>query len=131
MDIFSKSEAETAMEKSESGMRKEGDRIIVSGPGFNRSWIESTFEITLPEGFSCDVESKGGSIDIAGLKGDVDASTGGGSVTLADIESNVDHPHFVSRTESAGDPSISAIFPAQDRDGKWSFRNWDAAAILC
>ncbi len=90
MDIFSKSEAEIAIEKSEAGFRKEGDRIIVSGPGFNRSWIDSNFEITLPVGFSCDIDTKGGSIDIAGLKGDVDASTGGGSVKLADIESNVD-----------------------------------------
>ncbi|MFO7891482.1 MAG: DUF4097 family beta strand repeat-containing protein [bacterium] len=90
MDIFSRNEAETAMEKSESGMRKEADRIIISGPGFDRSWIESRFEITLPEDFSCDIDSKGGSIDIAGLRGDVDASTGGGSVKLTDIESNVD-----------------------------------------
>ena len=90
MDIFSKNEAEIAMEKSESGYRKEGDRIIVSGEGFNRSWIQSNFDITLPAGFSCDIESEGGNIDISGLKGDVDAATGGGSVVLADIESNVD-----------------------------------------
>ncbi len=90
MDIFSKSEAEIAMEKSEAGIKQEGNRITVSGPGFNRSWINSKFQITLPAGFSCDIKTKGGSIDIAGLSGDVNASTGGGSVTLADIESNVD-----------------------------------------
>lgn len=90
MDIFTKSEAKIAMEQSEAGLKKEGNRIIISGPGFNRSWINSDFEIKLPVGFSCDIESEGGSIDIAGLKGDVDASTDGGSVTLTDIESNVD-----------------------------------------
>ena len=87
MDIFSESEAKTAMEKSETGIRQEGNKIIISGPGFSRIWIRSVFRINLPAGFSCDIETKGGLIDISGLNGDVKAKTGGGKIILADLKS--------------------------------------------
>lgn len=87
MDIFSESEAKTAMEKSETGIRQEGNKIIISGPGFGRIWISSVFRINLPAGFSCDIETRGGLIDISGLNGDVKTKTGGGNIILADLKS--------------------------------------------
>jgi len=85
MDIFSENEAKRAMEESESGYMKRGNNIIISGPAFDRSWINSYFEITLPKSFSCDIETQGGDLKIIGVQGRVDAGTGGGDVELEDI----------------------------------------------
>lgn len=90
MDIFTKAEAEAAMEESESGYQKTGNTITVSGPAFDRNWIHSRFDINVPADFDCDIETQGGELDIGGLKGDLDASTGGGNITLFDIDGTVE-----------------------------------------
>ena len=41
MDIFSRSEAEAAVEETERGYVQQGNTIRIGGPAFNRRWIES------------------------------------------------------------------------------------------
>ena len=89
MDIFTKSEAEAAMEESKTGYVQEGNTITIGGPAFDRKWIQSTFEIFLPVEFNCNIETQGGELTIEGIKGTVDASTGGGEVTLTKIDGPV------------------------------------------
>ena len=89
MDIFSKNEAEIAMKTSENNYQQKGDAIYIGGAGFNRKWIESSFEIWVPVEFHCDIETQGGDLDIENLKGNVQAKTGGGDVEIADIDGTI------------------------------------------
>ena len=89
MDIFSENEAKTAMRETESGYEKSGNTIRIGGPAFDRNWIESRFNITLPSAFNCDVETDGGDLDISKLQGEVRASTGGGDILLNTIDGDV------------------------------------------
>ena len=90
MDIFTKDEAEAAMEESETGYRQQGNTITVGGPAFDRRWIQSKFEISVPMEFNCDIESQGGDLSITEIQGSVEASTGGGDIDLTDIDGLVD-----------------------------------------
>ena len=89
MDIFSKSEAEIAMKTSENNYQKKDDAIYIGGAGFNRKWIESSFEIWVPVEFHCSIETEGGDLDIENLKGDIKAITGGGDVEITDIDGTI------------------------------------------
>jgi len=90
MDIFSKSEAEAAMKESETGYVQNGNTIRIGGPAFERSWIQSAFDIYVPVEFNCDIESRGGDLSVAGIKGSIKASTGGGDITLKEIDGPVE-----------------------------------------
>lgn len=90
MDIYTKTEAEAAMEESESGYSKQGNTVHVGGAGFSRRWIQSRFTVTVPADFSCDIETEGGALDLRGMQGNVDANSGGGEITLYDIGGVVD-----------------------------------------
>jgi DUF4097 and DUF4098 domain-containing protein YvlB len=85
MDIFSKGEAEAAMEETKGGYTKHGNTITVAGPAFDRSWIQSKFAIQVPEESNCEIETQGGDISITGVKANVDAASGGGDITLNSI----------------------------------------------
>jgi len=90
MDVFSKSEAEIAVEKTDASYSQTGNTIVIGGPAFSKRWIKSSFVIKVPAGFSCDLSLRAGAVSVTGLKGDVDASTGGGAVELADCYGNAD-----------------------------------------
>ncbi|MBN2030347.1 DUF4097 family beta strand repeat protein [bacterium] len=89
MDIFSRSEAEAAIEETEKGYIQQGNTISVGGPAFNRRWIESRFQIWVPVEFNCEVETEGGDLSVTGIKGTVEASTGGGEINLSGIDGPV------------------------------------------
>lgn len=90
MDIYTKSEAEAAMDESIAGYRQRGDIVTIGGPGFDRSWIHSYFTVTVPLEFDCDIETEGGDISIRDLTGDVIAGTGGGDLELESINGEVE-----------------------------------------
>lgn len=90
MDIYTKSEAEAAMEESQSGYSMQGNTIYVGGEGFNRRWIQSRFSVSIPADFNCDIDTDGGELDIRGVQGDVEANSGGGEITLHNIGGEVD-----------------------------------------
>lgn len=89
MDIFTKSEAEAAMSESETGYTQQGNTIQIGGPAFDRKWITSSFEITVPVEFNCDIKTQGGELSIEGIKGTIEASTGGGEIALSEIDGPV------------------------------------------
>jgi hypothetical protein len=73
-----------------------GADVVVEGEapsswGWN-SWnrFRVRFEIEVPERYNLDIDTSGGSIDIADLEGDVDCRTSGGSIRVADIAGRVD-----------------------------------------
>lgn len=101
MDIFSKSEAESAMEAAKSNYQQTDNTIEIGGPGFNRRWIQSDFKISVPIAFHCDIETKGGDVHIEALKGNVKTSTGGGDIRIVQIDGMIDV------TTGGGDIEIS------------------------
>lgn len=90
MDIFSKSEAESAMEAAKSNYQQTDNTIEMGGPGFNRRWIQSHFKIWIPIEFNCDIETEGGDVRIEALKGNVKTSTGGGDIRINKIDGMID-----------------------------------------
>jgi Toastrack DUF4097 len=48
------------------------------------------FEIEVPQQYNLDIDTSGGSIDIADLQGDIDCRTSGGSIRVADTDGRVD-----------------------------------------
>lgn len=54
-----------------------------------RNRIRTAFTIILPEQFSVDLQTSGGSITVASLQGEVDARTAGGSVRIGDTNGSV------------------------------------------
>ena len=90
MDIFTKEEAEAAMRESETGYVQQGNTIRIGGPAFERRWIQSRFEISVPVEFNCDIETRGGDVFVTDLHGSFDASTGGGDIEIASIDGRVD-----------------------------------------
>ncbi len=85
MDIFSRNEAEAAIEETERGYVQQGNTISVGGPAFNRRWIDSSFQIRVPVEFNCEVETEGGDLSVTGINGTVEASTGGGDIDLSHV----------------------------------------------
>ncbi len=85
--------------KDEDKMRvdinKSGDNVTIdgdldrSGFGFGSTSIRVTYKITLPENYSINLDTSGGSIEIEDLKGKVDAHTSGGSISVEDVEGDV------------------------------------------
>jgi DUF4097 and DUF4098 domain-containing protein YvlB len=85
-------------EDFELRFEQRGDDVVVEGerPGGgwsswgSRNRFKVHFEIEVPEEYDLDIETSGGSIAIADLRGDVDCNTSGGSVRVADIAGRVD-----------------------------------------
>jgi len=84
MDIFSKNEAEAAMETAKNNYQQKGESIYIGGAGFNRKWMQSRFEIWLPKEFNCSIETEGGDLEIENLRGNIEANTGGGDVEITE-----------------------------------------------
>ena len=89
MDIFSKNEAEAAMEAGENNYQQTGEFIFIGGAGFNRKWIQSRFEIWVPTEFHCSIETEGGDLKIENLQGNIKAYTGGGDVEITEIDGTI------------------------------------------
>ncbi len=89
MDIFSKNEAEAAMEAAEKNYRQKGESIYIGGAGFNRKWIQSRFEIWVPVKFHCSIETEGGDLKLENLRGNIEANTGGGDVEITETDGTI------------------------------------------
>ena len=89
MDIFSKNEAEAAMEAGENNYQQTGEFILIGGAGFNRKWIQSRFEIWVPTEFHCSIETEGGDLKIENLQGNIKANTGGGNISASETRYDV------------------------------------------
>jgi DUF4097 and DUF4098 domain-containing protein YvlB len=90
MDVYSEDEAREALRRSQSSYEQRDSEIEIRGDHSHRDWIESHFEIKIPEGFSVDVETSGGDLSVEKLSGEVRLKTSGGEIRLTDIEGDVD-----------------------------------------
>jgi DUF4097 and DUF4098 domain-containing protein YvlB len=78
--------------------RKSGDDVVIDGnydyERFRsifgrRSRLQVRFVITVPEKYNIDLKTKGGSIDVSEIEGDVKARTSGGSLRFAYVKGPV------------------------------------------
>lgn len=78
-----------SFEQSGDDVRIEGEAPDSWGwRGWNRFRVH--FEIEVPEHYDLNLDTSGGSIEIAALTGDVDCRTSGGSIRVADVDGRVD-----------------------------------------
>jgi hypothetical protein len=85
MDIYTKSEAEAAMQEAKSSYSREGDAVRIDGFDSDREWIQSEFDIFIPAAFACTIRTQGGEISVEGTEGTVSVSTGGGDISLKNL----------------------------------------------
>ncbi len=100
MDVFTRAEAETILEKSRSSYHQSGNTITIGGEYFRRDWIESEFTIKVPSGFNTSVGTRGGDITIGDVEGSVSLKTSGGDISLSRIGGKIN-----ART-SGGDVAV-------------------------
>lgn len=71
-----------------------GSSLKVLGELENRSYwgndIRVEFVIKVPEKYSLDLQTAGGSISISDLEGNIDAKTSGGSINIGDVKGDVE-----------------------------------------
>ncbi|MDH5468052.1 MAG: DUF4097 domain-containing protein [Candidatus Aminicenantes bacterium] len=95
----SSSRAERILEDFEVSFRQSGDTVYVTGEyrkgSLSRFWnnigryIRVKFQVTVPQEFNVDLKTRGGSISVDDLKGDVHSNTSGGSLTFSRIDGPV------------------------------------------
>lgn len=90
IDARTESEAKEILAKSRSGYSQSGDVIEIGGDYYDRDWIESDYEITVPKNFNVDVKTRGGDLTVGHLTGAVNLTTSGGEIRLNDIDGLVD-----------------------------------------
>ncbi len=90
IDTRSEEEAREILEKSRSGYTQRGDIIEIGGDYYDRDWLESDYEITVPQTFNVDIETRGGDLSVGHLTGTVKLGTSGGEIRLNDIDGLVD-----------------------------------------
>ncbi len=77
----------------EVNFEQDGSDLGISAKKQSKSWgwnKNAKFTITVPDSYNLDLGTGGGSIDIDGLQGDVEAKTSGGSIKLGMIDGNVE-----------------------------------------
>lgn len=89
MDVFTREEAETVLQKSKSSYTQNGNNIEVGGEYYRRDWIKSEFEVMAPASFGVDIQTRGGDIEISSLNGKIELSTSGGEIVLRDVGGDV------------------------------------------
>jgi len=106
MDVYTKKEAQTIVEKAKSSYRQRGDNIDIHGERYQRDWIESRLEIKVPRVYNVNVHTNGGDIEVGGLTGRVELRTSGGDIELRDIDGTVE------AVTSGGDIFVMAVTQA-------------------
>ena len=89
MDVYTEQEAKAVLKDLKSVYKQSGNTITVGTEGSYRSYMSSKFKITLPAVFNVDVDTKGGDILVADLKGTVKLKTSGGDIDLKSIDGEV------------------------------------------
>jgi DUF4097 and DUF4098 domain-containing protein YvlB len=102
MDVFTREEAETVLQKSASSYRQSGNDIEIGGENFSRDWIKSKFEVQLPFAFSADIQTRGGDISVEQINGEVELKTSGGDIELSELGGTV------SAVTSGGDITVNS-----------------------
>ncbi len=82
MDVFTRGEAEEALKRAQAGYRQVGNTVEVDGSEFQRRWMESSFEVTVPTRFNVEVRTSGGDLRLSGLQGNMDLKTAGGDISV-------------------------------------------------
>lgn len=90
VDIDGKQEDDFTVEfkQTAKGLNITGKRDNDDG-WFSWNNLRVKFRITVPEHYNVDVNTSGGSIEIADLTGNIDAKTSGGSINIGNIEGDV------------------------------------------
>ncbi len=89
MDVFTRKEAETVLDKSKSSVKKEGNVIEIGGEYYSRDWIKSSFTIMAPASFNVEVDTRGGDISISDIDGGLGLKTSGGDIKIDNIGGEV------------------------------------------
>jgi len=94
----SESKAEDIFSHFKIDFRKSGDDVIIDGDYDyrkfrsvfgRRSKLRVRFVVTVPEKYNLDLKTKGGSIEVSDIEGDVKARTSGGSLRFAYVRGPV------------------------------------------
>ncbi len=100
MDVYTEEEAKAVLKDLSTFYKKEGNRIVVGTDEKYRNYMQSKFEITLPDEFNVDIGTSGGDISVSELKGEVKLKTSGGDIELLQIDGEV------NASTSGGDITI-------------------------
>lgn len=94
LNDVSRQEAQEYVDEYQSTMEQSGNSVSVQGPqrGGWRSWrndAQHAFEVRVPQQYNTDVSTAGGSINVEGTEGGVEARTSGGSINVEEITGEV------------------------------------------
>lgn len=89
MDVVTEAEAKAVLKETDVLYQQSGNTIRVGGEESYRSYMSSTFEVTLPSAFNVEIGTSGGDISISDLKGTVELKTSGGDIDLVRIDGEV------------------------------------------
>lgn len=90
------SEIEDALDDYTIELNKNSNKVIASAKRESSSWFNSnnnisiSFKVSVPERTSCKLNTSGGSIGLAGVKGKQEVKTSGGSLSLTNIDGNME-----------------------------------------
>ncbi len=92
----SRSDAQEYVRRHRSTVEQSGNTVSVRGPdrspwsGWGRGGnAQHAFEVRLPRAFNADVSTAGGSVNVEGLQGRVNANTSGGSIRVGGVVGTV------------------------------------------
>lgn len=90
MDVYTEGEARAILKETEVEYEQSGNTVRVKAVYQRRSVTNSTFDIRLPVEFNLQINTSGGDIAVAGLKGNQILNTSGGDIDLFRIDGQVD-----------------------------------------
>lgn len=90
MDVYTEAEAKAILKEAEQEYKQDGNTILVRAAFFRRSNVNSTFDIRLPIEFNIQINTAGGDIAVAGLKGNEILNTSGGDIELLRVDGRVE-----------------------------------------
>ena len=85
---------QVALEEFELNFAQKGNDVLVTGDWENDNWFKNNpfnveFHVVVPKSYHVDLQTSGGSIQVADLDGDVIAATSGGSLRFGNIDGTV------------------------------------------
>ncbi|MBN2090958.1 DUF4097 family beta strand repeat protein [candidate division KSB1 bacterium] len=89
IEVYTQEEAQKTYEKILAGYQQTGNDVIVEGIE-GRNWIKRNFQINVPKEFNLDLQTSGGDLEIASIKGLVELKTSGGDIQILEVTGNVE-----------------------------------------